>query len=190
MRYGAWFNERPAYQEYKLPVFFFIAPTKFLDKIPYSYTNLWHNSLRLTAKLDMRPMLLTLGSMHSEKEYDWSVETYLEQHGVNLLTEIASPQRTCTDCNILPWFCACLKMNPLERPVFDRTDKDFAGKQDPVFNVLSLQIDKVMEYILEDMNSQIYASPVGTMGRSCLRLTLNRINSIEALSVTAMIEQL
>ena len=109
-----------------------------LDKIPYSYTNLWNNSLRLTAKLDMRPMLLKLGSDQSGKDYDWSVETYLETRAVNLLTEIASPTRTCSDINILPWFCSCLRLTLLDRAVYDRTADNFVGLTDPNFDLLSL----------------------------------------------------
>ena len=60
MRFGNWYKQTEAFQEMKLSAFFFIAPSRLLDKIPNSYATLWHNTGRLNSKLDIRDTIIWL----------------------------------------------------------------------------------------------------------------------------------
>jgi hypothetical protein len=64
MRYGDWFKDLGAKQEYRLPVFFLMTSSDLLSNIEGSITNLNNNALQLTTKRDMRKTLLYLTYQH------------------------------------------------------------------------------------------------------------------------------
>jgi hypothetical protein len=73
---------------------------------------LWHNSLHLVSKPDIRATLLFLADWQNGVEFERSVEPYLDS-AVIFFTEKVRPARTCADIGILPWYCSCMVMQDL-----------------------------------------------------------------------------
>ena len=88
MRYGDWYSKEAAYYEHKLPVFFIIAPTKLLNKIPNSYANLLANSYHLTSKVDIRATVLDLA------HHVFGDETFIPEVGSSLFRQRISDDVT------------------------------------------------------------------------------------------------
>jgi hypothetical protein len=88
MRYGDYTKSIPATQEHRLPAFFLITNSAYLDqKFPFALDVLEHNTQRLTTMYDIRRTILDMaGDLDLEGEY-----------GYNLLTEKISSTRTCED---------------------------------------------------------------------------------------------
>jgi hypothetical protein len=90
MRYGNWFKEIEAFQENKLPAFFLIASNSLLDMFPDSLDVLYHNTLHLTSKRDMRATMLDLARTHANLPYE-----NLGDGMISLVREKAAKSRTC-----------------------------------------------------------------------------------------------
>jgi hypothetical protein len=116
MRYGNWFQDIEGYQENKLPVFFLIASSSLLDRIPESYDKLITNTLRLTTKKDLRPTINYLADL----PYMVPSNVFKSKF-INLFTQTASLNRTCEEIEISPFDCSCLVVEEL--PEFEK-DKD------------------------------------------------------------------
>jgi len=107
MRYGEWRHDIEAEQEHKLPVLFVVYPTHVLDALPFSYDSLWHNSLHLTSKLDLRATLLALSTHPYGTTYPVHQEIYLKKAKI-LHSEKIEDSRICYNIGIKPWLCSCL----------------------------------------------------------------------------------
>lgn len=182
MRYGDWFKNVEAFQENRLPAFFFINPHSLLKNIEYSYDTLHHNSLRLNTKLDMRKTLIYLSGLPYGLEID-SQELY---PAVNMYKQKANNNRTCAESGIPPWQCGCLVLETLDRSLYDRTDPEY-NSQDEVTWELQWLINELAEGTIRYLNSQSYTP--NTAPFLCHKLTLGRILSVYALSLDPNLEE-
>ena len=156
MRYGNFYKELSAYQEQKLPGFFFVASKALLEKYEYSYNSLSLNTQRLVSKMDCRETALYLANV---------TETSLVS--VNLLTTIAPKSRTCDDLDINPWECSCLKTIEIANP--NTRIKDLA--------------EFLRDYAENVINSISYTDPKHPIGRICKKITLGKILKIYQIGV-------
>jgi hypothetical protein len=108
MRYGNWFKDLAAYQENKLPSFFFLGSRSLLDSREYSYDTILHNTQRITSKLDIRKTILGLVGLNETFAYS----------ALDLLSEKAKNSRTCDVMGINPWDCSCLVFEEIDPVIY------------------------------------------------------------------------
>jgi hypothetical protein len=157
MRYGNWFQDTDAYQENKLPSLFVISSKSLLEKYKYSYFTLKTNSERLTSKLDLRETTLFLAGINETSKFS-----------VNLLEEVANKSRTCNECSIDAWDCACNAMEVVEKPCND----------------IEMILENLKNYAEKIINSASYADPQYPLGRYCRKIVLEKITKIYHVSIS------
>jgi hypothetical protein len=171
MRYGNWYTELDAFQEYKLPALFFITETRLLERIPGALETLWTNSLRLVSKRDLRATILALATEPYSENYPVHAETYLSRDCA-LHLETVNPDRTCLGLGIPPLQCSCSPRIPL----------DMSQKY----------IRYIVEWIVEEailyINSQTYTLKGAGYGEICRKAVLERIEQVYGTEVTDKLE--
>jgi hypothetical protein len=177
MRYGNWFKDIEAYQENKLPALFLIAPKAVLDKLPYSYDALWHNTRRLVSKRDIRASVLSFLEWPYGGEYDVHSEPYLDSY-YNLLAEKVPANRTCDDILVYPWYCSCLVMQLVDPPLYEQ-----GGRLHDI-------VQTVLQEAIENINSRVYATPLLPLGHVCRKLSANAVLEVYGLKINNVLEQL
>jgi hypothetical protein len=171
MRYGHWYRSVEAFQETRLPVFFVISHKKILDNIEYSYDTLQHNTLRINSKLDLRKTLIYL----SGYPYGLNIQSKENYRAINLFTEKAYNNRTCSEMGIPPFHCSCLVLKKLE----------LENNEEEVNEYLHM----LAEQAIYSMNSQVYTSHDSKLGSICRRLSLHKIESAYALELNSKMEE-
>lgn len=149
MRYGNWYKDLPAYQEQKLPSLFFITQREYLKTHEKGFTALTVNTERLTSKMDLRKTILHVAGIEEKTKY-----------GVNLLTEIASKDRTCPDAGIDPWDCSCTEMELIINP--DSELRSFLWR--------------LAELLQTTINSESFSSKKHVKGLICEKVVVERIS--------------
>jgi Protein of unknown function (DUF229) len=170
MRYGNWYQDIEAYQENKLPVFFFIGSRSLLNKIPFSYDNLVSNTFRLTTKKDMRPSILFLSDVPYSNQQESESGKF-----VNLFTQRARFNRTCEEINISPFDCSHLIVEKINNP---RGNKEFYR--------LALSI---IQEAINRMNTKVRA-PVSGPYKICKKISFKRLISSYGGVISNKVEQL
>lgn len=170
MRYGNWYKDVEAYQENKLPVFFFIGSKSLLDRIPRSYYYLQENTVRFTTKKDLRPTINYLAEMPY-----FTPNSTENSKFVNLFANKAPLNRSCEDLNISPFDCSCLVVEEL----FNITD-------DKDFYQLALT---VIEEALYKINYGVHTPYIGQYN-ICKKLTFNKILNVYGMMLNNKVEEL
>lgn len=170
MRYGNWFQDIEGYQENKLPVFFLIASTSLLDRIPGSYDKLNANTLRLTTKKDLRPTINFLADLPY-----MIPSTASQSKFINLFTQTASLNRTCEEIEISPFDCSCLVVEELTE--FQK-DKD----------LLSL-VNTIIQEALYKINTAVHTPYIGDFNL-CQKLSFRKIINVYGLMLNNKVEEL
>lgn len=182
MRYGDWFKNVEAFQENRLPAFFFINPHNLLKEIEYSYDTLHHNSLRLNTKLDMRKTLIYLSGL----PYGLDIASEELYPAVNMYKEKVNNNRTCAESGIPPWQCGCLVLETLDESLYNKSHPNY-DPQDKVTWELQWLIYELAEGAILYLNSQAYTPH--SLPFLCKKLTLNRIHSAYALNLDPNLEE-
>jgi Protein of unknown function (DUF229) len=170
MRYGNWYQDIEAYQENKLPAFFFIGSRSLLDRIPFSYNNLLINSERLTTKKDLRPSILFLADMPYSLPNTNNTEPY-----INIFTQKSRLNRTCEEIGISPFDCSCLVVQNLG---------NFSNNID--LRELSLSIIQEAVY---KMNYLVHTPYIGGY-KICQKVSFKKIESLYGLMLNNKVEEL
>ena len=101
--YSQFHEHLGGHYETLLPFFSIILPLSVLVRRPDFGYNLLENSQRLISYFDVHTTAKSLMHFpHME-----SVEGHLSHEGINLLTHVISPHRTCRQAGIPDWSCAC-----------------------------------------------------------------------------------
>ena len=180
MRYGNWFKDIEGYQENKLPVMFIITSSSVLDRIPYSYDTLWHNSFHLTTKPDIRASILYLSGLPFEEQYPVHSDPYLDKY-VSLFSEKSPCNRTCDMIGIDPWYCSCLVLNDIDPKHYeDEETRDELGEL----------IYTIAEEAIENINSRVYFPYNHNKGILCQKLSLNKVVKAYGLRLDNLMEQI
>jgi Protein of unknown function (DUF229) len=124
MGYGDFNKNIRAFQEKKLPSFFFIGSKSLLNRIPFSYDSLLSNTLRLTSKKDLKPTISYLADMPY-----FTPNTDKESKYLNLFTQKSNLNRTCEEASINLIDCSC---------VFFQEIKDIKNKKESYNLALSI----------------------------------------------------
>jgi hypothetical protein len=170
MRYGNWYQDIEAYQENKLPAFFFIGSNSLLERIPESYENLITNGLRLTTKKDLRPTINYL----AEFPYSVAPDTHTGKF-VNLFRELAPVNRTCDELNISPFDCSCLVVEEIEGY------EDDEELYDLVMTVIEESIYKI--------NAMVHTPFTGDYN-ICEKLSFRKVMNVYGLMLNNKVEEL
>jgi hypothetical protein len=180
MRYGNWFKDIEAYQENKLPALFIITSTSILDRIPYSYDTLWHNSFHLTTKPDIRASMLDLAGLPFDEKYPVHSDHYLDRY-ISLFTEKSPCNRTCEMMGVNPWYCSCLTLSDIDPKHYqDENNRDELGEL----------VYKVALEAVETLNSRVYYPTHHNKGLLCQRLSLNKVVKAYGLRLGNIMEQI
>lgn len=171
MRYGKWYTEIEAFQEYKLPALFFIAENHVLDRFPGSFETLWVNSRRLISKRDLRATILSFSTLPYNETYPVHSDSYLSRDCV-LHLETASPFRTCQGLGIAPLQCSC-------QP---RVSLEVMGKQGKEI------VDWIVSEALVYINGKSH-TPTAFSGRNiCKKAVLERVIDAFGMEITDKLE--
>jgi hypothetical protein len=184
MRYGAWYRNAEAFQENRLPAFFLMTQNSIVDSLEGSLDTLFHNSLRLTSKLDLRKTLTFLTGV----PYGLKVESHEVFPAFNLYTHKIPSSRSCQDAGIPLWHCSCLELIELETEIFDRHNAKYKANH-PVTGELDWLLNLFAESTITHINDRVY-TPKGAYAHSfCQRLTLSRIVKAYALNLDPNLEE-
>lgn len=177
MRYGNWFKDIEAYQENKLPALFFVVSNALLDKVPYSYDSLWHNSKRLVSRRDIRASVLAMLGWQHDEQYDVHSESYLDS-SYNLFSEKVPANRTCNDIGVLPWHCSCLVMQVVDPELYA-----YGGSLHEI-------IKTIVSDAIESINQRVYGSHIFAKGVFCMRLSFKSVLKVYGLKINNVLEQM
>ena len=161
MRYGPWYTELSAFQEQKLPALFVIASKSLLDQHEFSYHSLYSNSFRLVSKLDYRKTVLSLAGIEEDTP-----------GGINLIGQIASTTRSCTDLGVNPYDCACLQMTLLA----------VNNSQEHFF------LEQLRDYAENTINLQGHSDKLHFLGQACKKISLSRIENVYHIGINSLQE--
>lgn len=144
MRYGDWKRNEAGAQEWKLPTFWMLIPHKILKDIPNSYSNLIHNTYRLTTKYDMRQTMLSLAAFLKNRPIT------KDSIGIDLLTERVSNSRNCEEMKIPLEFCSCMNFleigpNLLYNDIIK--DSEFTSIRYLIFSLVRITIDNLNDQV-------------------------------------------
>ena len=178
MRYGNWKKDMAAKQENKLPALFLIANDGLLQRIPNSYDALWHNTVRLVSKRDLRATILGLVEMPYDKVYPVHSESYLARD-VDLTREKVTDTRDCEEIDIPPWHCSCADLKEIDPSVY-------LNNTDPELNRL---LTTVAEETVLMINKQVNL-PLRLKQGLCQRLTFRTILQAYGLKLGPKMEQI
>jgi hypothetical protein len=163
MRYGEWYHSVEAYQETKMPAMFVMTSQSWMAKWDKSFHCLSENSWRLTSKLDIRKTVLALVGVEEEDERDFAV---------NLVDEIASYGRTCSDINVKPSYCACSHIEKLN---------SFGPE-------LKFLFRSIRQHIQNLVNSFAYSSPLSPGGLYCNKIILTSTKNVFHVEIDRFLE--
>lgn len=180
MRYGEWYKSNDAFQEHRLPAFFFLLSDSLLKRVEYSYDTLNYNTRRLVGKLDMHLTLKHLAAMpyfydieREGSDYSWWKLFPFQETSVSLLLEKIPNSRTCDQIFIPSFWCSCMTMHSISAESTRRT------------RALQLLVDQFVGYVIEVMNSEIYTTTRGYKDLICQRVTMREITSVYVQKVTS-----
>ena len=190
MRYGEWYKNIAAFQEHRLPALFTILPRTVLGRVTSAYDILEHNRRRLTSKLDLYltvKSLALLNYMEAMNRYtieyrSWKGIGYLGS-AMSIVLEKVPNTRGCENVFIPPFYCACMKMNLIDRSIYDQSDSEF----DPL-HPLTLELSPMLTFLsslsMEIANSIAYTNSASFPNSICRQLTLSRIVTVYAQKIT------
>ena len=144
MRYGDWKRNEAGAQEWKLPTLWMLIPHKILKDIPDSYSNLIHNTYRLTTKYDMRQTMLSIAAFLKNRSIT------KEPLGIDLLTERVMNNRTCEEMRIPLEFCSCTNFLEIGPEVLYN---DYIDDSDS--NSIRYLIFSLARITIENLNNQV-----------------------------------
>ena len=141
-----------------LPFFSIILPLSVLEQRPDFGYNLLENSQRLISYFDVHTTAKSLMHFpHME-----SVEGHLSHEGINLLTHVISPHRTCRQAGIPDWSCACHVMKEIP-------EKEWTS-----------DVQQLVAGAIEDINKQHKTEEITSSGSesSCQDVQLDKVQSV------------
>jgi hypothetical protein len=144
MRYGDWKRNEAGSQEWKLPAFWMLIPHKILKDIPNSYSNLIHNTYRLTTKYDIRQTMLSLAAFLKNRPIN------KDPIGIDLLTQRVMNNRTCEEMRIPLEYCSCMSFLEIEPYLLYNDiikDSDFTSIRYLIFSLVEITIDKLNDQV-------------------------------------------
>lgn len=171
MRYGNWYTELEAFQEYKLPALFLIGETRLWERFPGGLENLWTNSFRLVSKRDLRATILALSAQPYGEQYPVHEDIYLNRDCALHLERVNSA-RNCHGLGIPPLQCSCSPRIPLDLTLGD----------------IRNMVEWVVEEALLSINSQIYTSKGFAYGEICRKAVLERVEKAYGTEITDKLE--
>ena len=170
MRFGEWYNNMKAYQEHKLPAYFFIGTRAMMDLVPQGYQIQHLNTLRIHSKKDVRRTLIAL-----MRYPDFSPFPQEDPSGTfySIFSESIPLNRTCSDANIPVWYCSCLSYQPI----------DFQ------YNTELAEVVRVMmDLTVYAMNSMVFANEKTEVGRLCGRIEGKKVEEAYGVKATEFSE--
>lgn len=141
-----------------LPFFTMILPLHALKTRPDIADNLLENSQRLISFFDVHTTIKSLIHFpHVEK-----VEGHLSHEGINLLTSVISPHRSCAEAGIPDWSCACSVMR--EMPESEWTP----------------EVQKLVDKAIDDINKQHKTEAIVSSEKktTCQDVQLDKVQSV------------
>ena len=171
MRYGNWYTELEAFQEYKLPALFLIGETSLWQRFPGGLENLWTNSFRLVSKRDLRATILALSTEPYRTQYPVHEDIYLSRDCALHLERVNSA-RTCQGLGISPLQCSC---SPRVSP-------------DLTLDYVRKMVEWVVEEAVLSINSQIYTPSGFYYGEICRKVALESIELAYGTEITDKLE--
>ena len=170
MRYGEMFKKIDGAHEHRLPLCLILASKALLSSIPFSIDTLYHNSNRLTSKLDLYNTQLHMINSLDEDVYldsktyeNIRLLTSKRFKTVSLLLEKIPNNRTCESIGIPAFWCSCLKFEEVNTTI-------------PSF------IHSLAQEVVDQINEESYLSRLNSLGRICQKLNLNKIFRVWVLS--------
>mmetsp|Transcript_6546 Transcript_6546/g.11475 ORF Transcript_6546/g.11475 Transcript_6546/m.11475 type:complete len:778 (+) Transcript_6546:3890-6223(+) len=180
MRYGEWYKSNDAFQEHRLPAFFFLLSTSLLKRVEYSLDTLDYNTRRLVGKLDLHLTMKHLAAMpyfydieRGGSDYSWWKLFPYQETAVSLLLEKIPNSRTCDQIFIPSFWCSCMTMHSISANDYRRS------------RALRLLIDQFTGYVVEVMNSEVYTTSRGYKDLICRRVSIREITSVFVQKVTS-----
>ena len=166
MRFGDWYNNMKAYQEHKLPAYFFIATRSLLKLVPNAYSIQHINTLRVHSKKDVRRTLMAL-----MRYPDFTPFPQEDPSGLyySVFSEAIPGNRTCSEANIPAWYCSCLSYQAIDL----NWDKDLA------------EVVRVMaDLTIFAMNSMVFANEKTISGHLCQKIEVNKVEEAYGVKAT------
>jgi len=177
MRYGDFMTEEESIQENRLPSQFFIARTKFLKSVKYSFDNLQTNTLRLTTKPDLRETMLDLARIHHSLPLNKTDSRFY-----SLVSEAVPKNRTCRDADIPMWFCSTYLPRKLPRKVYDPAEEEYPSRtaqEKELDRAIKFLVDEVLYEINEEVHTTKHTAP-----GLCKKVTLKRLEHVNYNQIT------
>jgi hypothetical protein len=182
MRYGDWFKSVEAFQENRLPAFFLLTQKSVVQSIEGSLDNTFHNSLRLTSKLDLRKTLTFLSGL----PYGLALDSEELFPAFNLYTQKIPNSRSCQEAGIPLWHCSCLELMELESEIYDKSSPKYQNNH-PVTRELEWLLGTLAEAALTHINEQVFTPK--RPHSICKKLSLDRILKAYALNLDPNLEE-
>mmetsp|Transcript_1069 Transcript_1069/g.1689 ORF Transcript_1069/g.1689 Transcript_1069/m.1689 type:complete len:674 (-) Transcript_1069:19-2040(-) len=177
MRYGDFMTEEESIQENRLPSQFFIARTKFLKSVKYSFNNLQTNTLRLTTKPDLRETMLDLARIHHSLPLNKTDSRFY-----SLVSEAVPKNRTCQDADIPMWFCSTYLPRKLPRKVYDPAEEEY-----PLITAQEKELERAVKFLVDEVlyeiNEEVYTTKHTAPGL-CKKVTLKRLEHVNYNQIT------
>lgn len=190
MRYGEWYKNIAAFQEHRLPALFTLFPRSLLSRVDSVYDVLDHNRKRLTSKLDLHLTVKSLALLNYMPEMSRYTAEYRAWKGVgflgssvSLLLEKVPNTRGCENVFIPPFYCACMKMNLIERSLYESREEGY-DPADELTRTLQPLLVFLSTLSLEIINTVSYTNPSSYPDHICQKLTLHRIITVYAQKIT------
>jgi hypothetical protein len=180
MRYGEWYKSNDAFQEHRLPAFFFLLSDSLLKRVEHSYDVLDYNTRRMVSKLDLHLTLKHLAAMpyyydidRTGTDYAWWKLFPYQESAVSLLIEKVPNTRTCEDVFIPSFWCSCMTMHNVVKDDLLKTRS------------LRLLVDKLIGYVFEILNGEVHTSFNEHKDLICQKATLKELVSVHVQKITS-----